>query len=215
VVGVLGSDDAEWSCFLLVRFFCLPFPIWSSLVIYVLPISGWRLFLHWFCLPLSAKVWVKLSPESQWSELFAGKLSSGREAAQRSGTQLCLLAEDECLKEPCLGSSVASVDTVLSCVDWSLTPRIQAGTLTWDPASDSSLFADSPLVGKVCRGLVHFTFIVLLTVTSRNRSYICGWKSPHNTPYCLPGFGILRFQFSTQKSEYQYFFSPIRYMKNM
>ena len=28
VVGVLGSDDAEWSCFLLVRLFYLPFAIW-------------------------------------------------------------------------------------------------------------------------------------------------------------------------------------------
>jgi hypothetical protein len=28
VVGVLGSDDAKWSWFLLVRFLCLPFTIW-------------------------------------------------------------------------------------------------------------------------------------------------------------------------------------------
>jgi len=28
VVGVQGSDDAEWSWFLLVRFLCLPFAIW-------------------------------------------------------------------------------------------------------------------------------------------------------------------------------------------
>ena len=27
-VGVLGSDDAEQSWFLLVRFLCLPFTIW-------------------------------------------------------------------------------------------------------------------------------------------------------------------------------------------
>jgi hypothetical protein len=27
-VGVLGSDDGEWSWFLLVRFLCLPFAIW-------------------------------------------------------------------------------------------------------------------------------------------------------------------------------------------
>jgi hypothetical protein len=27
-VGVLGSDDAEWFWFLLVRFLCLPFAIW-------------------------------------------------------------------------------------------------------------------------------------------------------------------------------------------
>ena len=28
VVGVLGSDDAQWSWFLLVRFFPLPFALW-------------------------------------------------------------------------------------------------------------------------------------------------------------------------------------------
>ena len=28
VVGVLGSDDAQWSCFLLARFLSLPFAIW-------------------------------------------------------------------------------------------------------------------------------------------------------------------------------------------
>jgi hypothetical protein len=28
VLGVVGSDDAEWSGFLLVRFFSLPFAIW-------------------------------------------------------------------------------------------------------------------------------------------------------------------------------------------
>jgi hypothetical protein len=28
VLGVLGSDDGEWSWFLLVRFFSLPFTIW-------------------------------------------------------------------------------------------------------------------------------------------------------------------------------------------
>jgi hypothetical protein len=27
-VGVQGSDDDEWSCFLLVRFLPLPFAIW-------------------------------------------------------------------------------------------------------------------------------------------------------------------------------------------
>jgi hypothetical protein len=27
-VGVLGSDDGEWSWFHLVRFLCLPFAVW-------------------------------------------------------------------------------------------------------------------------------------------------------------------------------------------
>ena len=50
----------------------------------------------------------------------AGKISSYREGAQRSGFQLCLLAKDEGLKGLCPRSSVASVAHVLSCVDWSL-----------------------------------------------------------------------------------------------
>jgi hypothetical protein len=52
--------------------------------------------------------------------LFAGKLSCCREVAQRSGSQLCLLAEDEGLNGSCSRSSVASVAHVLSCSDWSL-----------------------------------------------------------------------------------------------
>ena len=45
MVGVLGSDDAVWSWFLLVRFFCLPFAIWYYLVLVVLALSGWSFFL--------------------------------------------------------------------------------------------------------------------------------------------------------------------------
>ena len=45
VVGVLGSDYAEWSWFLLVRFLLLPFAIWQSLVLDVLAVFGWSLFL--------------------------------------------------------------------------------------------------------------------------------------------------------------------------
>ena len=54
------------------------------------------------------------------SALSLGKLSSCRAGAQRSGAQLCLLAEDGGLKGPCPKSSVASAVRVLSCVDWSL-----------------------------------------------------------------------------------------------
>ena len=46
--------------------------------------------------------------------LSAGKLSSCREVAQKSGAQIHLLAEDEGLKGPCPRSSVASVTHVLS-----------------------------------------------------------------------------------------------------
>jgi hypothetical protein len=45
VVGVVCSDGAQWSWFLLVRFLHLPFAIWKSLVLYVLAVSGWSLFL--------------------------------------------------------------------------------------------------------------------------------------------------------------------------
>jgi hypothetical protein len=54
------------------------------------------------------------------SALSAGKLSSGREDAQRSAVQLCLLAEDEGPKGPCSRRSVASAAHLLSCLDWSL-----------------------------------------------------------------------------------------------
>ena len=50
----------------------------------------------------------------------AGKLSSCRKGTQRSGAQLCLLAEEEGLKGPCPRSSVASEACLLSCVVWSL-----------------------------------------------------------------------------------------------
>jgi hypothetical protein len=42
------------------------------------------------------------------------RLSSGKEGTQGSGSQLCLLAEDEGPKEPCPRSSVASVADILS-----------------------------------------------------------------------------------------------------
>jgi hypothetical protein len=46
-----------------------------------------------------------------------------REGAQRSGAEICLLAEDEGPKGPCPRSYVASAACVLSCADWTL----------WDP----------------------------------------------------------------------------------
>ena len=45
VVGILDFNDAQWSWVLLVRFFCLPFAIWYSLVLDVLAVSGRSLFL--------------------------------------------------------------------------------------------------------------------------------------------------------------------------
>jgi hypothetical protein len=53
-------------------------------------------------------------PES-WGQSLPCRLpSSGNEGAQGSGSQLCLLAEDEGLTGPCPRSSVASVPHVLS-----------------------------------------------------------------------------------------------------
>jgi hypothetical protein len=46
--------------------------------------------------------------------LSGSLLSSGKEGALGSGSQLCLLAEDEGPKGPCPRSSVASVPHVLS-----------------------------------------------------------------------------------------------------
>jgi hypothetical protein len=45
VVGVLSSDDAQWSWFLLLIFLHLPLTIWKSLVLDDLVVSGWSLFL--------------------------------------------------------------------------------------------------------------------------------------------------------------------------
>jgi hypothetical protein len=62
-------------------------------------------------------------------------LSSGMEGAQRSGFQLCLLAEDEGLKGPCPRSSVASAAHALSCADWSL--RDPGYKMVFSPESQS------------------------------------------------------------------------------
>jgi hypothetical protein len=96
-MGVLGSDVGEWSWFLLVRFLLLPFVIWQSLELVVIVVSGWSLFLP--PVILFASVCSPGSPDlscfSVFRALSAGKCSSCREGAQRSGVQTCLLAEDE------------------------------------------------------------------------------------------------------------------------
>jgi hypothetical protein len=48
--------------------------------------------------------------------LSAGKLSSYREGTQRSGAQICFLAEEEGQKVLCPRSSAASEAQALSCV---------------------------------------------------------------------------------------------------
>ena len=47
-------------------------------------------------------------PECWVKALPAGRLSSGKEGAQGTGSQLCLLTEDEGPRGPCPRSSVAS-----------------------------------------------------------------------------------------------------------
>jgi hypothetical protein len=55
--------------------------------------------------------------------LPGGQLSCDGEDAQRSGSQLCLLAEDEGPKRPCPRSSVAFATHVLFCLDWFQWPQ--------------------------------------------------------------------------------------------
>jgi hypothetical protein len=76
---------------------------------------------------LSCLVWSLRDPEYKrpshlrtwFKALLGGRLSSGGEGTQRSGSQLLLLSEGESLKVPCPRSSAASVASVLSFVDWS------------------------------------------------------------------------------------------------
>jgi hypothetical protein len=106
---------------------------------------------------LLASVSTPWSPNLSWvpgvRALSDGTFSCCREDAQRSGAQICLLAEDEGLKGPWPRSSVASVALELFCVDWSLRD--------WDTRWYSHVIPGvrtlsggwSPLVGKVLRGL--------------------------------------------------------------
>jgi hypothetical protein len=108
-VGILGSDDAEWSWFLLVIFLFA----FQNLVI-----SGVRCSSYlWLELVPSVILLASVSTHGSPTlssvpvvrALSSGKLFSGREGAQKSGSQGCLLAEDEGPKGPCPRSSVASV----------------------------------------------------------------------------------------------------------
>jgi hypothetical protein len=96
---------------------------------------------------LLAPVSIPGSPRDQ-STLQASSPLAGK--VHRAGAQLCLLAEDEGPKGPCPRSSVATAAHVLSCEDWSLR---DPGYKMAIPGSEPSLEADSPLAGKVRRGL--------------------------------------------------------------
>ena len=84
--------------------------------------------------------------------LPVGRITFDKEGSQGSGSQLCLLAEDEGPKGPCPRSSVASVAHVLSIVDWSLSfpgykmalsPESQGQSPLWRP----TLFSDPKIMG--------------------------------------------------------------------
>jgi hypothetical protein len=87
--------------------------------------------LHWSLRNPGYKV--MSSPESGARALPGGRLSSGWEGAQRSGSQFGLLAEDEGLKGPCPRSSVASAAHLLSCMDCS--PRDLGYKMVLSPES--------------------------------------------------------------------------------
>jgi hypothetical protein len=119
LVVVLGSNDAEWSWFLLVRLLSLPFTIWESLVLDVLPVSGWTLSCD--SVSLCQHSWESnslLTPSAQ-STLCRPPLLL-QESIQRFVSQLSLLDEDEGPKGSCPRSSLASVVQAHSWADWSL-----------------------------------------------------------------------------------------------
>jgi hypothetical protein len=89
-------------------------PVQESL----LPCGPWLSCMDWSLRDLGYKM--ALSPESWGQTLPGGRLSSGGEGAQRSGSQLCLLAEDEGPKGACPRSFVASAACTLFYADWYL-----------------------------------------------------------------------------------------------
>ena len=141
VVGVLGFDDAHCSWFLLVRFLRLPFTIWNFLVLmFKLSLAGaWSsCYSVSLCQHSPTLTWVpvvrvlsagKLSScragvqkcgalihilTSGVRVIHVGQLSSGKEYAQGSGSQLSLLAEDQGPMGPWPRCSVASIAHMLS-----------------------------------------------------------------------------------------------------
>jgi len=56
VVGELGSEDAKWPWFLLLRFLHLPLAIWLSLVLAGLAVSDSGLIFLYVCVSLLLRV---------------------------------------------------------------------------------------------------------------------------------------------------------------
>jgi hypothetical protein len=95
-----------------------------------------------------------LSPESQGQSPPWRLTLLLWEGAQRSGAQLCLLAEDEGPKGPCPRSFVASGTHMLSYMDWSLrdqgfkmvlSPESQGQSPLWRP----TLLSDPKILGML------------------------------------------------------------------
>jgi hypothetical protein len=120
------------------------------------------------------------SPTLSWvpvvGALSAGKLSSYREGAQRSGTQLCLLGEDEgpkgtLTKKLCCFCSLCA----LLCRLISEGCRIQDGVLTWSWGQSHPWRPTLLCQGKVNRGLGFSSASWLKMKTQRDpcpRSYV-------------------------------------------
>jgi hypothetical protein len=87
-MGILGSGDAHWFLLLLVRFLCLPFAIWKSLLLDDLAVSGWSLFLLDSLAFVSTPGRPTIVCVPVIRILSAEKLSSCREGAQKSGAQI-------------------------------------------------------------------------------------------------------------------------------
>ena len=135
---------------------------------------------------LLASVSTPGSPTLSWDPvvraLSAGKLSSVREGMQRSGSQLCLLSEDEGLEGPCPRSSVASVAHILSCMDWSLR----------DPGNKISFF--------VCL----FCFIFFWNFKITLMDFVC--VSPYYYYYWCWIFSYISISFVDIFLQYDYFY---------
>jgi hypothetical protein len=143
VVVLLGSDDAQYPWFVLVRFLCLPFTIWKTLVLMVkLSLAGaWsscdsvslchhsresnshlsssgQSTLCRQALLLQGRcpaLWSSDLPPESWGQSPPCQLTLlWQKGTQGSGSQWCLLAEDKGQKGPCPRSSVASVANMLS-----------------------------------------------------------------------------------------------------
>jgi hypothetical protein len=153
--GVLGSDDSESSCFLLVRFWlafshmaisrvscysCLWLELVSPVILLASISRPGRLTVSWVSL-------VRV--------LSAGKLSTCREGAEISGLRTCLLAEDEGLKQglsqkPC---SFCSLHSHLHSLVVSERSWIRDGSLRSSVKTFLGWMDTSPLAGTVCRCL--------------------------------------------------------------